>query len=130
MQQKLLQSAKILERMLNLNTFDDIAQVLTKYIILSSLQCFCKHHSDSLYVSLLGLSLLERPWRRISFSSWCSPPFVGQSLALRLSKAKIQRYLSIDYFKTLYCPPPTPLLNLSREGQAKHLYFQELGDEQ
>ena len=95
MQQKLLQSAKILERMLNLNTFDDIAQVLTKYIILSSLQCFCDHHSDPLSPRLpirtfvTGTTLETNFVFQLVFSSLC-----GSVFSFEIVKSKDKRKLS------------------------------------
>ena len=95
MQQKLLQSAKILERMLNLNTFDDIAQVPTKYIISSFLQCFCNHHSDPLSPRLpirtfvTGTTLETNFVFQLVFSSLC-----GSVFSFEIVKSKDKRQLS------------------------------------
>ena len=93
MQQKLLQSAKILERMLNLNTFDDIAQVLTKYIISSSLQCFWPSFWPSLCLPIrtfvTGTTLETNFVFQLVFSSLC-----GSVFSFEIVKSKDKRQLS------------------------------------
>ena len=79
----------------DVNTFDDIAQVLTKYIILSSLQCFCDHHSDPLSPRLpirtfvTGTTLETNFVFQLVFSSLC-----GSVFSFEIVKSKDKRQLS------------------------------------